>query len=335
MNLHIPFPDIGQFRSVVKAVRDRAQYVGVDDGGEPQFDRTLPLPTLEFKGTVKLHGTNAAIGHNIHGDLWFQSRERLITPADDNAGFAAYASGLGESLNRLFSSLLPYSTAVVYGEWCGCGIQKGVAVSQLPKMFVVFSAYVDGVWRHTGDWKVPLACGVFSVDRFPQFQVAVDFNHPEMAQMELASITQGVEARCPVGAAFGVGGVGEGVVYRCVTPGFESPKFWFKVKGEKHSTTKVRTLAAVDAEAYKSTQDFVDRVVTVQRCTQGIDKLREAGKPTTRASLGDWLRWVYGDVVKEESDTAAASGLDIAKLGAPISRAAKKWFFGHEDSFVP
>ena len=31
-----------------------------------------------------------------------------------------------------------YDYVTVFGEWCGKGIQKGVAINQLEKMFIIF-----------------------------------------------------------------------------------------------------------------------------------------------------------------------------------------------------
>ena len=44
------FNKIEQFRNIVKQVRDYCSY------------HNEPLPTILFDGTVKLHGTNAAVG---------------------------------------------------------------------------------------------------------------------------------------------------------------------------------------------------------------------------------------------------------------------------------
>jgi hypothetical protein len=54
-------------------------------------------------------------------------------------------------------------------------------------------------------------------------------------------ITMAVEAECPVGRFFGVlSGVGEGVVWKPVDPLYNEGRFWFKVKGEKHSVTMIK-----------------------------------------------------------------------------------------------
>jgi ferritin len=131
----------------------------------------------------------------------------------------------------------------------------------------------------------------------------------------------------------GVDGVGEGIVWKCITEGWESPEFYFKVKGEKHSASKVKTLAAVDVELVASQREFAEKTVTENRCRQGIDKLREAGKKLDRTSVGDFIKWVVADVEKEESDTAKASGLDIKKASGELTKAARMWFFKNELTF--
>lgn len=106
-----------------------------------------------------------------------------------------------------------------------------------------------------------------------------------------------------------------------------------KVKGDKHSSSKVKTIAAVDTEKVKNLKEFVDNVVTESRCRQSIDKLREANKPLTRASLGDYLRWIVNDIIKEEIDTMVANGIEAKSIGSPVSNAARQWFFENELTF--
>ena len=50
----------------------------------------------------------------------------------------------------------------------------------------------------------------------------------------MIEITEAVENECPVGKHFGVSGVGEGVVWTCVSEGWNDSGTWFKVKGEAH-----------------------------------------------------------------------------------------------------
>ena len=79
MKKMIKYPSIEQFRTVVSNVNRRYNFVGLDENGEAIYDPSLPKPTLTFKGTVKLHGTNAGVSFNESG-YWIQSRENIITP---------------------------------------------------------------------------------------------------------------------------------------------------------------------------------------------------------------------------------------------------------------
>jgi hypothetical protein len=77
----IKFPSIEQFRTVVSNVNRHFNFVGLDENGEAIYDPTLPKPTITFKGTVKIHGTNAGVSFNALSGMWAQSRENIITPA--------------------------------------------------------------------------------------------------------------------------------------------------------------------------------------------------------------------------------------------------------------
>ncbi len=77
----IKYPSIEQFRTVVSNVNRRYNFVGLDENGEAIYDPLLSKPILTFKGTVKLHGTNASVSFNAPSGMWAQSRENIITIA--------------------------------------------------------------------------------------------------------------------------------------------------------------------------------------------------------------------------------------------------------------
>lgn len=320
------FPPIEQFRHVIAKVARKAAFAGLDAAGEPIYETLARRPMLRFEGTVKLHGTNAGIVFDERGTT-FQSRERELSAEADNSGFFAHFAPRIEALANLREAIGGEGT--VFGEWCGQGIQKGVAISSCPRMFVIFAVKVGEQWISLKDLG-PLtdeAASIFSIENFPFYTIEIDFENPAAAQNRLVEMTNLVEAQCPVGAAFGIDGIGEGIVWRCVSPGWESSDFWFKVKGEKHSESKVKVLAEVDAEALFAANEFVERVVTDARLEHGLQNLRdEQQKPFEMESIGDFLRWVLNDVMKEEVDVIAASGLDPKKLGGPIAKKAKRWF---------
>jgi hypothetical protein len=330
----IKFPSIEQFRNVIKNVKQHVSFDGMDLEGKPVYKRAFTLPALKYRGTVKLHGTNAGIVRTAEG-LTFQSRERVLSLEEDNAGFYAHMQRHSTVVNQLLDSILmsmgygPENEIAIFGEWCGAGIQKGVGISNVPKLFVIFAIKVNDEWRaieYAKNVEDP-EVRIFNILRFPSFEVDIDFENPHETQNKLIELTIAVEEECPVAKHFGFSGVGEGIVWQCIDPEYNSSQYWFKVKGEKHSASKVKTLAAVDVEAITAINDFVEMAVTESRLEQGLHNLvNEQLKPFEMTSMGDFIRWVYNDVLKEEHDTIIASELDAKKLGGPIANTARKWF---------
>ena len=334
------FPSIKQFRDVIREVRRKAEFMGLDATGEPIINPAPKMPTLNFRGSVKMHGTNAGIVFTPEG-IVFQSRERVLTSESDNAGFCNHIMEHGNVLRSIASKIEKQeglspaldNTIAIFGEWCGGNVQKGVALNGLPKMFVAFAVQINGEWIDINNfhWLTDSSANIYNVSQFEQYTMTIDFERPEIAQNELGAITMAVEARCPIAEQFDSIGTGEGVVWRCV----ENPSsdLWFKVKGEKHSASKVKTLAVVDVEAVAAVRDFIEMAVTEQRLEQGLQNLlNEQQKPFEMSSVGDFIRWVYGDVIKEEGDTIQANGFDPKKLGGPISRACKRWYVARLDA---
>ena len=56
----IKYPSIELFKSLIRKVKDRANYRGKDENGNPIYVDSV-LPVITFTGTVKIHGTNAGI----------------------------------------------------------------------------------------------------------------------------------------------------------------------------------------------------------------------------------------------------------------------------------
>ena len=249
----IKFPSIEQLRNVIRHVKTNAQYAGKDNDGNAIYDNSRQLPTLKFRGTVKLHGTNAGIVYDLDSDTFtYQSRERELSLTSDNAGFMLWAMSHEGDWRFLCENIwVPTGTKkiAIFGEWCGSGIQKGVALTQLPKMFVIFAIKAvneegNSTWLDISEEKgYYFCCGcedggndhtIHSIYEFPTFEIDIDFKFPEIAQNKMIEITEEVEKECPVGKHFGVSGTGEGIVWTCVSEGWNDSGTWFKVKGEAH-----------------------------------------------------------------------------------------------------
>lgn len=305
------FPSINQFRSTVKAEREWATFHNV-----PPRKRT-------FVGTVKLHGTNAGISL-VDGAIIYRSRTRIITPEDDNNGFARAMSAHEPALRTMLAEF--GSDVAVFGEWCGAGVQSNVGISAEQKMFVIFALRIGAEWTFTKSLPTLAEARIFNVFNFAHWSLEIDFDKPEQFQNELVALTEAVEAECPVAKAFGHSGIGEGIVWTPVD-GDRDDRYWFKVKGEKHSASKVKVLAAVDVERFRQRDELIAAIVTPNRLQQGLDlHVGEFGRELDMRSIGDFLRWVFNDVIKEEADTIAASGFDVKELGKGISDIAKRFY---------
>lgn len=342
---HFGFPSIEQYRNAVKIIRGNCDY------------HQVPYPILKFRGTVKLHGTNAGVVMDLAtNEIWAQSREHVITPTKDNEGFAMFVLTKNPVFIKMFDEAKKLATEgathiAIFGEWCGKGIMKGVAINQLDKMFVVFGVRVitdDGgevpklSWftpaqiKEVFDWTNPQTSRIFNIGDFKTFEVMIDFSKPEEAQNILADITKGVEDECPVGAAFEVSGVGEGVVWKPVEQsifGINLTEIIFKVKGAKHSDTKTKQLVEVDLEKVSDTRAFAEATVTDHRLDKMLAKLQENGIEVDVKNTGEFLKLVAADIVKEETDRLTESGFSWKDVAGPVNAIAKQWWMTKARNF--
>jgi len=168
---------------------------------------------------------------------------------------------------------------------------------------------------------------------FPVYDIEIDFNDVNASLARLEQLTNDVEQNCPVGEFFGVDGVGEGVVWKSTNPEWELS---FKVKGEKHSTSRKlksgATVVETSPETLASIDEFVRYSVTENRLIQGIQRVfTERGEIPDIKHTGDFLRWVVYDILSEECDVLVASGLTPKQVSGSISHHARKWF--HDKCF--
>ena len=218
----IKFSSIGQLHNVVQIANLRRE-AGV------------AIERVGYRGSVKLHGSNAAMVCRPDG-IRAQSRNREITPDDDNLGFAAFAyDEARRAAVRTLEHELREATKLerdrplaLFGEWIGPGVQKGVGVAQLPArqwvLFAVATRDDDDDERKTY-FEVPslgerfAELGIYSIVDGPQRHIELDFGHRtalELASDMIEAATAEIDQRCPWAAKFGVEGVGEGIVWQPV-----------------------------------------------------------------------------------------------------------------------
>lgn len=312
---HEKYSSIGQFRNVIKDV----QYIY----GEGV------LPTLKFTGTVKAHGNNVSVVINKDNKQYTQSRTKVITEQDDLNRFSQWHSSKKDTFKNFYDMIGIDKDIIIYGEWCGKGIQKGVAISECDKFFYIFGVKV---LNHDGSHCWISDCQklhspehrIFDSRKVCLFDINIDFNDPKSSQNELIRITNDVEKECPIGKyLFDISGIGEGVVWEHIND--KGEKLSFKVKGEKHSVTKVKKLAEVDTEKLTSIREFIDYAVNENRLEQGFKEACDNKADKTK--LGKFIKWVSTDVLKEEQDTMKANDLIMKDIGSALSNKSKSWFF--------
>jgi len=100
----------------------------------PEFKAWPKIPRLfrDMVITEKIDGTNACVIVE-DGKVFAQSRKRLITPADDNYGFAAWADAYADELVNALGE------GYHYGEWWGSGINRGYGLKNGEKRFSLFN----------------------------------------------------------------------------------------------------------------------------------------------------------------------------------------------------
>ncbi|KAF2126953.1 hypothetical protein P153DRAFT_368974 [Dothidotthia symphoricarpi CBS 119687] len=310
------------------------------------LEEEVHLEPISIVGMVKLHGTHADVLVYNDDSIVFQSRNIVhLQTSKDNQGFAKAMSSKTKTLLRLrnlyiarWTQLNPSATldpthpVLIAGEWIGSNIQKGVAISQLSKRFVIVSVNINGKWVRDSDYiaiTVPNQ-DIYNVSRGGRFRATLYPDDPQRTQTELEIMAEQVAARCPFAATFGVDGEGEGLVWKLAPAQYNAnPALWFKTKGGKFKPTfahppkkqseteeEKRHVAAAAAEIWCSEQ----------RLEQGWDILREKSFEQGMRGLGEFLKWMQRDILVEEKTYIVEHKVDEAMLRIEIAKIAKPWF---------
>lgn len=310
--------------------------------------------TVSYRCKVKLHGTNAAVQVLNDGSVVAQSRTNIITPESDNAGFARWI----HSNSEVWQNAKGW---IIYGEWIGPGIQKNVAVSEIPKkVFAVFAArplmptglerlgesnslvvepedlstLVHGIpdvyvlpWYYR-----PIAHGM---DTNAYVKLDIDWRQSDEELTKSTAVINewvaAIEANDPwVESTFGIKGTGEGLVFYPISEphlGWENfQNLTFKAKGEKHKNIKTAAPAQVNPEVAASIDAFVDLVLTQARLEQGANATAKGAFTYDVRQTGKFVEWIVADVQKETQDELEASNLNWKQVQKPLSEKARNWY---------
>lgn len=292
-----------------------------------------PFPVVTYRAKVKLHGTNCAVQVSDHdlssGDergVVAQSRTHQLSPEADYKGFAAWTR-----VHAAFWRSRP--AGVVFGEWCGPGVEKGMAISRAPtKLFCVFAIQADRMITEPDEIEVFLK----SSDAPPELHVlpwegdpiTIDFGSRESleeAAKVLSDRVAEIEHEDPwVKRVLGISGLGEGLVLYPTQPTPHDPALMFKAKGEKHRTAGTKVAVTVDAAVASSIDEFVALMVTDARLEQGLATACDGTRDPKRT--GAFLTWIATDVRKESVAELEASNLAWAQVEKAVAARARTWF---------
>ena len=345
----------------------------------PEHHAQFMKSPITYRAKVKLHGTNASVLYS-GGKIYAQSRENVLTDSHDgsvtrfvgdifrkvgikanlgllprlkdNLGFGNWV----QRNHRYFASIKPSEVRgvpielpfVIHGEWCGKGILKKVAISQINRpVFVVFALQWGSVGDGSNNYPSMLMIDPEEIrkhlPRHPDIFVLPWYDRePTVVQIgDEASMAAAVEkwnaevaavSQCDpwVAHTFGIGGAGEGLVYypQLTTEPwisrFAVRTLMFKAKGESHRVFKQKEAVQIDPEIAASITDFVDKALPLARLEQGVQE-GSNGKFDPRLTAG-FLAWIEKDVKKETQTELGASGLEWKQVVKPLQAKAREWY---------
>lgn len=319
----IKFSEIESFKHCVKGTR---RYCN---------DNMVELPIKEYVGTVKIHGSNLGLMLTSSGELIPQSRNRVISVNDDVYGFASWAQSRQDVILELFNTINnPASESITfYGEWCGKGIQRSVAVAELDRHWVLFAVRIGEDYAELPHDLYNNENGIYNIHQVPTYEVTVDFSKPAEAADIMAQFTQDVEDECPWGKFRGVSGTGEGIVWRLRDDPTDS-RYWFKTKGVKHKGKDGhKPKIAISEEKLSEINELLNEILPEWRLEQGLSHLRENNKDVIIQNIGEYLKWVSQDTLKEEKDAVEASGNEWKDVAKHVNKRAKDFYLNEVDGW--
>ena len=324
------FPSIGHLKHLYKHLRVL------------KLLETVNSTKLQYEGTVKVHGSHCdLISAEPTAEWQLQSRNRILTAEADNCGFVKFVQDNAAAVQGIIWKIRDRSGGkhvTLSGEICGKGVQSGVGISQqVEKFVVILNVKVDDLWQSVDVWEdlSNESHRIYNIRQFPRYHVTIDMIDPMASLNEIEKVTKDVGTNCPVAAALGTPGSGEGIVWIPQEHhiGLHS-RVWFKSKTEEHMVTPARNRIAKPAsqslpvsDTAAAAMEFVQDNLTTARLQQGLDYLREFNMQADSKHLGHFLRWVAEDTIKEDGQDLGAEVIKASKK--IIANRGKTWYICH------
>lgn len=199
-------------------------------------------------------------------------------------------------------------------------------------MFVIFGLCLNGTWLPTEpysdiestDIDIYHVCrGGFYRHTLPLWDIAGSLE-------SIQHLADSVEQACPIGKSFGLQGKGEGIVWKPVAPELASRvELWYKMRGQS-STGQMPPRVRLDQSAVQNKKafasEFARSVVFEKRLEQGLEYMAELGLPRDKNGVNKFMKWMKGDVEKEEAGEIAEAKADMKIVLAEVGKLAAKWY---------
>ncbi|NJO63347.1 MAG: hypothetical protein HC836_35580 [Richelia sp. RM2_1_2] len=333
-----PWPAIASFHKVKTDTLTYEQLSG------------LRTATVRYNAKIKLHGTNASIIVLPDGRVLPQNRSKIISIYDDNYGFAKWVL----STESYWADLrfMSDEIVVVYGEWCGKGIQSNAAISNIDKqIFVVFavqygqcfdqnnSIFVSPnvIKRILSSTYITEEQNVYVLPWYNTQPIKINFWDDKLGLVvnKMNSMVNCIEQIDPwVEENFGIRGIGEGLVFYpsslAVLNGSIRRQllssYIFKVKGQQHQVIKTRQAVMMNPILAKTLDDFVDLVATEARMLQAVSET--VGGKFDKKYIGPVVAWINRDVRKdiENGEVILPDGFEWKVVSDRLTQRTKTWY---------
>ncbi len=221
--------------------------------------------SCRYKFKVKLHGTHGQINTK---NIVFSSRNKELSAEYDNYDFTKTLNPFYDTISQIKGDY------IIFGEWCGKGIQNGVACSKIDRTFFIFllQDLKTGFYIYEPDTITSICTSLL---KFPTFRVipwigdvvTIYRDKTTDAEAYINTIMTFVETEDPlIKTLFNISDVGEGIVGYPLLDELRDLNLFFKCKGHNHQEkVRVKDKHTLTREEIRSIDEFINTFVTPTR----------------------------------------------------------------------
>lgn len=339
------YPSIKVFRNLVYDLKSNIDYRGRDENEQPIYVHDKPYPIVNFKGTAKAHGINCSIVEQFNGEnILFKTKsmilddetdkaigfKRFMTAQFDNNELQSFVTSIVKKIPKQYWKLDKTDIVEIFGEFCGTGVQKDVAISKLPKMFIIFDVRVNDQFLTYDELSIDMQLnerGIYNIKQFGEFNLQIDFELPEPARLRIEELVNQIEHQCPIAKHFGITGDAEGIVWTSELVTIDDVDRTYKMKTkcrkfERQSEIVIRK----DTSSFERHDEFANLVVHEARLEQWFVHMLHHQIPQDMQHIKDFIRLVQVDVIAEESDTMTELNLTTVSTNSSVANIARAWY---------